>query len=359
MTEVASRNPSRRELAHPSRDPSRPGMNPLSSSNRPDFSSGLSIHNERRPFRILELNREEAHRSKDDVEPTKRDLAILQELDSHRYLDRNQIQALFFPGPRNCQYRLQWLLDHGLLTRWRAATRPGRVCRASVYVAGRRGAALLAEWRDQDPRPFVKRAENALARRFHLIHQLEANQFFVRLATSLRDAPELGLYHWVGEHEIAAAYAESNEQGPTPDGWGRTLTPDREVLIHLEWDRGTEQPRRLRAKLQAYVRYFIDRPHASANQVLWVVPSQAREEQLGRLMLDLAEPDRECCRFWSTTCDLLDANGPLAALWSDGSSAARRPLVSMPGLARTNRRVEDCVGKPEWWLRRPSGGAGA
>lgn len=108
---------------------------------------------------------------------------------------------------------------------------------------------------------------------------------------------ELGLYHWVGEHEIAAAYAESNEQGPTPDGWGRTLTSDREVLIHLEWDRGTEQPRRLRGKLQAYVRYFIDRPHASANQVLWVVPSRAREEQLGRLLRDLAEPDRECCRF--------------------------------------------------------------
>lgn len=130
-------------------------------------------------------------------------------------------------------------------------------------------------------------------------------------------------------------------------------------MIHLEWDRGTEQPRRLRAKLQAYVRYFIDRPQASANQVLWVVPSQAREEQLGRLLRELAEPDRECCRFWSTTCDLLDASGPLAAVWSDGSSAARRPLVSMPGLARTNRRVEDCVGKPDWWLRRPGGGAGA
>ena len=54
------------------------------------------------------------------------------------------------------------------------------------------------------------------------------------------------------------------------------------MLIHLEWDRGTEQPRRLRAKLQAYIRYFVDRPHASANQVLWVVPTRAREDSRPR-----------------------------------------------------------------------------
>lgn len=356
---MASHSPSHPELAHPSLDHSRRGVNPLTSSNRPDFASGLSIDKDRRPFRILELQREEAHRSEDEIEPTIRDLAILQELDSHRYLDRNQIQALFFPGPRNCQYRLQWLLDHGLLTRWRAATRPGRVCRASIYVAARRGAALLAEWRGQDPRPFVKRAENALARRFHLVHQLEANQFFVGLAAATRDARDFGLYNWVGEHEIVAAYAESEEHGPTPDGWGRLLTHDREVLLHLEWDRGTEQPRRLRAKLQAYVRYFIDRPHASANQVIWVLPTQARAEQLEHLFRDVAEPNRECCRIWTTTRDLLDAAGPLGAIWSDGIGEARRELAAMPGLPRSRRRVEDSIGKPEWWMRRPGGGAGA
>jgi protein involved in plasmid replication-relaxation len=359
VSEVASRAPSLPKFEHPSRDPSRPGVNPSPSSNRPDFSSGLSIHKDRRPFRILELQREQAHRSKDEIEPTIRDLAILQELDSHRYLDRNHIQALFFPGPRNCQYRLQWLLDHGLVARWRAATRPGRVCRASIYLAARRGAALLAEWRDQDPRPFMKRAENAVARRFHLIHQLEANEFFVGLAVASRHARDLGLYHWVGEHEIAAAYAESDERGPTADGWGRLLTEDRELLLHLEWDRGTEQPRRLRAKLQAYVRYFVDRPHASANQVLWVVPSGAREEQLGHLLRDFADADREGCRFWITSRDLLDGAGPLAAIWSDGVDRARQRLAAMPGLARTHRPIEDSICKPEWWLRRLAGGAGA
>ena len=102
----------------------------------------------------------------------------------------------------------------------------------------------------------MKRAENALARRFHLIHQLEANQFFIDLALATRDARVLGPYHWVGEYEIIAAYTESDEHGPTPDGWGRLLAPDHELLLHLEWDRGTEQQRRLRAKLQSNVTRF-------------------------------------------------------------------------------------------------------
>jgi len=116
-------------------------------------------------------------------------------------------------------------------------------------------------------------------------------------------------------------------------------------------------------KLQAYVRYFVDRPHASANQVLWAVPSGAREEQLGHLLhdflRDFADADREGCRFWITTRDLLDAAGPLAAIWSDGVVRARQSLASMPGLARTHRPIEDSICKPEWWLRRLAGGTGA
>jgi len=260
-------------------------VNPSFNSKRLDFSPGLSSSQERRSIRILELNVQDRPNSNAGADPTTRDLAILQELDSHRYLDRNQIQALFFPGPRSCQYRLRCLLDQGLVRTWRAATRPGRICRGSVYLLSRRGAALLAEWRDDDPRPYLKRAEHALERHFHLIHQLEANQFFVGLAAAIRAHPDLGLYHWVGEHEIAASYAEAEEHGPNPDGWGRLLTPDGEVLLHLEWDRGTEQPRRLRLKLEAYRAYFVARPQASCNQVLLAAPGDRR----ARLIRDVVK----------------------------------------------------------------------
>src|SRR5439155_22803907 len=98
---------------------------------------------------------------------------------------------------------------------------------------------------------------------------------------------------------------------------------------------------------------------AHANPILWVVPARPREEQLRRLLRAVADTDREGCRFWTTTSDLLGAAGPLTAIWLGGPDKVRRAFDSMPGLARTQRRIEESIGKPEWWLRRPGGGAGA
>ena len=71
--------------------------------------------------------------------PTERDWSILQALDQYRYLDRSQIQALFFEGPRSCQYRLRWLHDKGLVNAWRVTVRPNYGCRPSIYLLSRRG----------------------------------------------------------------------------------------------------------------------------------------------------------------------------------------------------------------------------
>src|SRR6266851_83746 len=200
------------------------------------------------------------------------------------------------------------------------------------------------------PLSFVRRAEHALERRFHLVHQLEANQFFVDLAAATRGLPDSGLYHWVGEHGVENAYAEGDERAPIPDGWGRLLTPDREVLIHLEWDRGTEQPRRLRAKLHAYTAYFADRAGACANQVLFVAPTEHRERQIAGLLPNDADADRESCRFWTTTTAFIAATGPLGAVWAGDGSWRRVSMLDMAGLPRSDRQVEDAVGKPAWWL---------
>src|SRR3989442_1206503 len=257
----AARNPSRHQLRGASRILSRHGAKGSRGSKSAISSPGLSSHSpsSARIFRTLELRLgDEPRSSRGDSSPTPRDVAILMALDAYRYLDRSQIESLFFTGPRSCQYRVRWLVHHGLVRTWRVVMRPGRVCRASIFLLSRRGAAALAEWLDAEPAPFVRRAEHALERRFHLVHQLEANQFFVDLAAATSGLTDCGLYNWVGEHGVQSAYAEGDERGPIPDGWGRLLTPDREVMLHLEWDRGTEQPRRLRAKLAAYASYFKD-----------------------------------------------------------------------------------------------------
>ena len=359
---IRARNTSRPELQPASRFHSRRGANPLPSSSWPISSPGQSplSASSTRTVRTVELQLADSpSRTTSGYTPTPRDMAMLMTLDSYRYLDRGQLQALFFSGSRSCQYRLRWLVEHGLVRTWRVVTRPGRVCRSSIYLLSRRGAAALAEWLDEDPRPYLRRAEHALERRFHLVHQLEANQFFVDLAFAARELPDYGLYHWVGEHGIQDAYAEGDERGPIPDGWGRLVTPDREVLIHLEWDRGTEQPRRLRAKLHAYTAYFTDRAGASANQVLFVAPTEQRERHIACLLPDHIDADRESCRFWTTTTAFIAAAGPLGAVWASDGSGRRVSMLDMAGLARSDRHVEDAVAKPAWWLRRPGGGGGS
>lgn len=358
-----SRGASQGKFAAPSRSTSFVEVNPSSDSKAPTSPPGLSSQSSysRQITGHLELRLLATRLTSRDRRPvTPRDLAILFALDQYRYLDRFQLQALFFAGPRSCQYRLEWLVRQGLVRTWRVTMRPGFVRRASIYFLSPHGARALAESHDEDPLAYVQRADHALTRHYHLVHDLQASQFFVDLATACRQLPDQGLYHWVGEQGVRRGYAEEEERGPIADGWGRFLTADREVLLHLEWDRGSELAKRLRLKLGAYISYFVDRPSASQNQVLVVAPTDQREEQVARVAFSVMPRGRECCRVWTTTTARLGASGPLGRVWRGVErSTSRIEIPFMPGRPRSSLRVEDCIGKPGWWERRPGGGEGA
>ncbi len=358
-----SHNASQGKLAAPSRSTSFVDMNPFSDSKAPTSPPGLSSKTPSSEqvtshLELRLLTSRVAGRLRLSLTP--RDLAILTALDQYRYLDRHQLQALFFVGPRSCQYRLEWLVRQGLVTTWRVTMRPGFVRRASIYFLSPHGARALAESGNDDPIAYVQRAEHALTRHYHLVHDLQASQFFIDLATACRQLPDQGLYHWVGEHGARRVYAEEEERGPIPDGWGRFLTADREVLIHLEWDRGSELAKRLRLKLAAYISYFVDRPGASHNQVLVVVPTDQREEQIARVAFSILPKGPECCRLWTTTTTRLRMDGSLGNIWRGVDRLTPRiRLPSMAGRPRSLRRAEDCIAKPAWWERRLGGGEGA
>lgn len=294
-----------------------------------------------------------------DIWLTPRDAAILGALHAYRYLDRYQLQALFFEGPRSCQYRLAWLAEHGFVHAWRAVVRPGHVRRATIYVLSTHGGRALADWRDEDPRIFAGRADHAARRRHHIVHDIAANQFFVDLALATRWLHDGGLYHWVGEHGVIRAYAEERDRGPIPDGWGRLLLPNGELLLHLEWDRGSEQTRRLHAKVAAYARYFRDQPEAFCNQVLFVVPTDERERQILVVLRRALSPSGQCCTFWTTTVARLAQEGPLGAIWAGHGIDDRASMDEMPARKRGTHAAADSIAKPSWWERRPGGGEGA
>jgi len=291
---------------------------------------------------------------------TPRDVAILTALSQYRYLDQSQLQQLFFPSQRTTQLRTAWLKNQGLVLRWLRLGPQGWQRHPSVLLLSGRGARLLAALRAQDPRPGVRRSHHAQAHCFHLTHDLEANGFFIALAAASAPLHGEGLYHWTGEWAGRLLYRERGAVF-APDGWGRYLTPTGEVVLMLEWDRGTESPHRLGVKVKHYVSYFQGRRDADLNHILFVASTCAREDVIRSTIERRLPPShRPCCRFWSTSVDRLQEPGPLAAIWSPvGGGSDRLQLAELPARPRSERSAADCICKPTWWERRIGGGEGA
>ncbi len=291
---------------------------------------------------------------------TPRDVAILTALSQYRYLDQSQLQQLFFPSPRTTQLRTAWLRDQGLVLRWLRLGPQGWQRHPSVLLLSGRGARLLAAICAEDPRPGVRRSHHAQTHCFHLTHDLEANGFFIALAAASSRLPREGLYHWTGEWSSRLIYRQRGAAF-APDGWGRYLTPTGEVVLMLEWDRGTESPHRLGVKVNQYVTYFQGRRDAELNHILFVASTCPREDVIrSAIERRLAPSHRPCCRFWSTSVDRLQEAGPLAAVWSlVGGGSDRLRLSELPTRPRSRRSAADCICKPTWWERRVGGGEGA
>lgn len=287
-----------------------------------------------------------------------RDVAILLAIDQYRYLDRDHVTDLFFAGRRNAEIRLKELLWRGLVHRWPVMRWQGSLLRPSVYALSTSGAREIAKVRSQDPRPICNRARRAREQTYHLRHDLEANRFFTKLAAAGRELPEQGLYHWVGENACRAAYERDGR--PPSDGWGRYLLADREITFDLEWDRGTESPRRIRTKATGYVTYFAGRLRADLHHVLFVAPTRIREGELHDVIGPVLPANVNLCRVWTTAAETLSSIGWLGAVWLEiGGSPRRVAFTDMPGHTRGQRLAGDCIAKAEWWKRRPGGGEGA
>ncbi len=306
---------------------------------------------------------------------TQRDLVILQTLHDYRYLDTLQVKELFFPSLRACQMRLQSLTALGVIHRWKVIETPGVRRRHSLLLVSTLGARVLADHHGELPRSYLERARNARDHCWHALHDLESNQFFISLATDSRELPDQGLLIWHGEDHTRIDYRrlarEYRWPAPAPDGGGVYLTPTGEVRFNLEWDRATESIDRLRQKIASYVGFWLHFPAPETNHVLVVVPGDEREDRVRRAIW--RERPRfyrnSCCTFWTTTSHRLRRWGPAGGIWLRVDLRAekapgretreprlRTPLSRLEPIQRSAGPVEDCIGKPFWWLRRPGGG---
>jgi hypothetical protein len=296
-----------------------------------------------------------------------RELVLLTMLHEHRYFTTEQLRALFFPSLRAAQLHLRWLaVEQRLVMRWPhyepvvadpgpAPTFWGLRRRSSLFLLTELGAVLVAAYRQLDAKAVVRRSFYTAERERTLEHTLETNGFWVSLAAAARELPDQGLYHWVGDDAMRRNHQERGVE-MAPDGWGRYLVPSGEIRFSLEWDRGTEPPQRLSRKAMA----FLAQPGAGGGNVLVVVPGATREASV-RAAIGRELPERRAARFWISQAGLLREQGPLGRVWSEvaGSSQERVALTDLPVRPGSGLRVEDCVGKPGWWERRPGGGEGA
>ena len=306
---------------------------------------------------------------------TQRDLVILQSLYDYRYLNTLQVKELFFPSLRSCQMRLQYLKELGLIYSWKVIETPGVKRRHSMLLISARGARVLADWHGDDQRAYVERSLAVRDHCWHAIHDLEANQFFVALVTQSRQRRAEGLLLWYSKEHVRADRGEMAREYkwplPTPDGSGVYLKPEGRILFDLEWDRATESLARLRQKISAYVGYYKHFSNARQHHVLFVVPSDDREDNVHYTIWQRRPhyQSDNCCSFWTTTAHRLRWWGPLGAIW--GSVDIRAVKAPPYGITNVQQRVRlnqmepiqanegdisNCIGKPSWWLHRPGVG---
>jgi len=305
---------------------------------------------------------------------TQRDLVILQSLYDYRYLNTLQVKELFFPSLRSCQMRLQHLKELGLIYSWKVIETPGVKRRHSLVLISARGARVLADWHGDDQRAYVERSHAVRDHCWHAVHDLEANQVFVALVMQSRQRRAEGLLHWYSEDHVRVDRAEMAREFkwpvPVPDGSGVYIKPGGRILFDLEWDRATESLARLRQKINAYVGYYRHFRTAKQRHVLFVLPSDDREDNVHfTIWQRRPHPNSDyCCSFWTTTARRLRWWGPLGTIWGSVNIRAADPppygITNVQERARLNQMepmdtnegvISDCIGKPAWWERRPGG----
>jgi hypothetical protein len=140
------------------------------------------------------------------------------------------------------------------------------------------------------------------------------------------------VYRWLGEQQAQ----EGTGASVRPDGYGRYLLPDGEVTFYLEFDRGTEPSRRVKAKLDAYKQALAADPNRDRGNILLVCEGRRRLANLARC----AAPGPPW--VWGST------DGEHYTLLP--ARDQQRRFDQLPAYPRqSGRRVEDCLARRWQW----------
>jgi hypothetical protein len=241
---------------------------------------------------------------------SERDLALLYELLTARYLTTPQIEALFWRTGRSergrryaCQRRLKLLSEQGLMRRIELPVMRGKAQKPFIYCLDEKGANLLIAELGVDPSEIDWKPKSAEANYPFLAHLLATNDLRIHLAQAC-ERQQVSLSRWVNEKELKSEGMKDYVTLVSPDGQKRqqaAVVPDACFALQVdsklghffvEVDMGTVtiQPtvwekRGWNRKVRAFLAYyasgkFQQRYGNKAFRVLCITTSQQRLENL-------------------------------------------------------------------------------
>lgn len=273
-------------------------------------------------------------RSRDrSIRLSERDLALLYELLTARYLTTPQMEALFWRTGRSprgrryaCQRRLKLLSEHGLMRRIELPVLRGEAQKPFIYCLAEKGAELLVAELGIESKEIDWKPKSAEASYPFLAHLLATNDLRIHLAHAC-ERQQAKLSRWINEKELKSEGMKDYVTLVSPDGQKRqqaAVVPDAyfalkvgEKIGHffVEVDLGTVtiQPtvwekRGWNRKVRAFLAYyasgkFQQRYASQAFRVLCITTSQQRLAHL-KAATERAKGGR---MFWFSTFEKLTA----------------------------------------------------
>jgi hypothetical protein len=257
-----------------------------------------------------------------------RDLAILYDLATARYLTAPQIQALYWRALKGgaygtlkaCQRRLRLLTMHHLLRRIDQPVRRGEGPRPYIYALDRAGAEIASQDLGIALEELEWKPKASEANAIFMEHHIASHDFRVALTRSC-ETHGFTLEKWVEEKELrreelrdyvllTSSSGAKQRVAVIPDGYFVLKTPQRIGRFSLEIDRGTVSvapklaERGFTQKVRAYLEYQAsgqyERRYGSRN--LWVLIVTTGPRRLAHLKAAAEEVGGDH-RFWFTTFD--------------------------------------------------------
>ena len=263
---------------------------------------------------------------------TDRDKEIVKAVFAYRLLTREQVEILLFSPEGNqdhrtktsiCQKRLKLLYQHQFLDRIHLPIVPNEGSGPIVYCLAEQGAQLVANELGVERSSVGWRRKDNAVDFYFLDHSLRIND--VRIAVALA-AKRSGwtLTRWLTERELKSL--RERVQDPAhpdrtlpvaPDAYFTLEFGDKRASFFLEIDQATEDNKRFKVKVGAYLAYVMsgqyqERYQTKSLRVLTVTTGERRVANLKSTTEKVAGSDF----FWFTTVGMATAEKILTApIW--------------------------------------------